>query len=281
MADLVRRTLAIGLLALAACDGSARHPDASAPQFQRVVSVRVDAPSGGAPTVSIWAFRATLTGLLPGDDLLAVVDPLVAPQPETRCELRDVAGPVRALRGRDGAVDLKALPGVGLDLDGGLVLRPSSRVYPQLGEVVGGVIGEAGPVTLISIPERLTFSVGDARESIPMPELPRLLDQDGNVLAAGSRLDGRGDLMLSVGGPPRSFVEIRPFGAPTAIACPAGPDGRVTVPRDMLERLMVVSGHVPVSFEAVWRESRMVHAGGQPTRLSFEARSSAVLDLRP
>jgi hypothetical protein len=31
----------------------------------------------------------------------------------------------------------------------------------------------------------------------------------------------------------------------------------------------------------VWRENRLVQAGGEAVRVSFEARSSTVLELRP
>ena len=50
---------------------------------------------------------------------------------------------------------------------------------------------------------------------------------------------------------------------------------------DLLTKLVATAGRAPVSFEAVWRESRLVKAGSETTRVSFEARSSAVLDLQP
>ena len=117
----------------------------------------------------------------------------------------------------------------------------------------------------------------EARIPLAFPDFPKLVDQNGEALVAGTRLDPTRDLQLTVS-PAHSFLEIRPFGASRFIACPAGPGGRVVVPRDLLEKLTSTSGHVAVSFEAVWRDSRVV--GNQATRLSIEARSSAVLDLR-
>jgi len=91
----------------------------------------------------------------------------------------------------------------------------------------------------------------------------------------------KGDLVLRVSGPARTFLEIRPFGAPSAIACAVTSGGWVVVPHDLLAKLVATAGRAPVSFEAVWRESRLVQAGSETTRVSFEARSSAVLELRP
>jgi hypothetical protein len=53
------------------------------------------------------------------------------------------------------------------------------------------------------------------------------------------------------------------------------------VPYDLLVKLVASAGRAPVSFEAVWRESRLVPGGNEAVRVSFEARSSAVLELRP
>jgi hypothetical protein len=157
---------------------------------------------------------------------------------------------------------------------------------------VGGVIDEAGPIDLGALPEAISVVVpgpeGDARAHMDVPGVPRILDAAGEPLTAASRLDPASDLALTVVGPARSFLEIRPFGSSVAIACPlaAGGSGRVLVPRELMDRLMAQSGRVPVSFEAVWRDSRLLPAaasalsGAQSTRLSLEARSSAVLDLR-
>jgi hypothetical protein len=239
----------------------------------------VDAPSGGAPTVSVLAFRATVTGL--SGDVLGVIDPLVAAAPD-RCELRDVATAARDLRAQGGTVDLEELSNVSLLLGTeGATLKPAPRVYPQLAAAVGGVIGEAGPLDLPSLPESIDVALPgeDERVSLAIQGVPRLIDQSGEALVAKTRLDPTRDLQLTIAGPARSFLEIRPFGASRYIACPANAAGRVVVPRDMLEKLTATSGHVAVSFEAVWRDGRTV-AGSQVTHLTIETRSSAVLDLR-
>jgi hypothetical protein len=289
------------------------------------VSVRLDAPTGGAGalsslSVSVLAFRATSTGLS-ASEVLSAVDPLVALPPEGRCEMRDVAGAARAVRAQGGAIELEELADVQVSLGGAspggassgsaspggaspgslsaTVLRPAPRVYPQLAAVVGGVIGEAGPIEVASLPERISLAFVDAAASatattqthLPVPALPRVLDQDGNPLASGGRIDITGDLPLAVTGPARSFLEIRPFGAPIAIACAVAATGRVLVPYDLMERLRAASGRVPVSFEAVFRQTHSLAPGAAgagagptapgPVQISLEARSSAVLELRP
>jgi hypothetical protein len=280
---LSRSLLLGGALLALGCDPiqpAGRDASAPAPRTSQV-SVRIDAPGGGTPSVSVLAFRASVTGPRSGADVLDVIDPLVAAAP-SRCELFDVGKAARALRAQGGTIDLEELASVSLALghDSETVLRPAPRVYPQLDKAVGGVISEAGPFDLGALPESLELGLpGDeARLPLAFPEFPRLIDQNGELLAAGTRLDPARDLQLTVAGPAHSFLEIRPFGASRFIACPAGPGGRVVVPRDLLEKLTATSGHVAVSFEAVWRDSRVV--GGQATRLSIEARSSAVLDLR-
>jgi hypothetical protein len=54
----------------------------------------------------------------------------------------------------------------------------------------------------------------------------------------------------------------------------------VVVQRELLDKV-VPAGHVPVKFEAVWRDTTLVPGGvgGQTARLSLETRSSTDLDL--
>jgi hypothetical protein len=272
------------------CDPTPGRRDASVPLSQRVseVSVRIDASGGGAPAVSILAYRASVTGVSPGE-VLGVVDPLMAPAPEKalspdgRCEVRDVASAARNLRAQGGAVELEELADVSLAIgDEAQQLVPAARVYPQLASTVGGVIGEAGPLDLVALPAAVTVSLpGTAPSRLALPGLPRILDSAGEPLSASSRLGT--DLVLTVTGPDRTFVEVRPFGASLALACSAGASGRLVVPRELVTRVM--PGQVPVSFEAVWRdEGRTVTLpqgqGVQSAHLSLEARSSTVLDLR-
>jgi hypothetical protein len=269
--------LLLGTVLAFGCDPVPAHPDASLPS-QRVgeVAVRIDGPSGGAAALSVLAFRASVTGARPSD-VLGTIDPLWAPAPD-RCELRDVA----ALRVSGGTIDLEELPNVSVTLSAeDAPLRPAPRNYPPLAASVGGVIGEASPVELESLPEAIDVSLAGEANRVPLPlqEMPKLLDQNGDTLVAKTRLDPGHDLQLTVSGPARSFLEIRPFGASRYIACPAGVGGRVVVPGELLQKLTGSTGNAAVSFEAVWRDSRML-SGAQPTRLSIEARSSALLDLR-
>jgi hypothetical protein len=267
-------------LAVGCTDLPPRGVDAAAPREKVAqVLVRVEAPSGGAPAISVLAFRATVTGS--STDVLGVIDPLVAPAPG-RCDLYDVAASTRALRAQGGTVDLEELSNVSLAVGAdGAALRPTPRTYPQLAAAVGGVIGEAGPLDLPALPESIDVALPGEQTPVALAieGVPRLLDQNGEALAAKTRLDRTRDLQLTIAGPARSFLEIRPFGASRYLACPAGPGGQVTVPRELLEKLTTSGGHGAVSFEAVWRDGRTL-TGTVPTRLSIETRSSAVLDLR-
>jgi hypothetical protein len=269
------------------CDSASHGRDASPSASQRLsqISVRLDLPSGSAPSVSVLAFRAETTDM-PASDVLAAVDPLVTPAPESSCELRDVGGSARALRAQGGAVSLQELGGVSLQITSQEILRPFPRVYPPLAEVVGGVIAEAGPYDLDQVPEEFTITVPVGLDEIASyrlaaPAAPSVTDSNDQPLEARTSVSIRGDLVLRVSGPPRTFLEIRPFGAPSAIACAVTSGGWVVVPHDLLAKLVASAGRAPVSFEAVWRESRQAPAGSEAPRVSFEARSSAVLELKP
>ena len=271
----------------AGCDTATHGKDASPASSQRLaqVSVRLDYPSGGAPAVSVLAFRAEAIDM-PSSEVLGAVDPLVAPAPESACELRDVAGSARALRAQGGALNLQELGGVSLQVASDAALRPAPRVYPPLADVVGGVIAEAGPLDLGSVPDTFILAVptradDHATLELAVPAAPAISDGADSPLDTRTSMSMKGDLVLRVSGPPRTFLEIRPFGAPSAIACAATTGGWVVVPHDLLAKLVASAGRAPVSFEAVWRESRLLQAGGETTRVSFEARSSAVLELRP
>jgi hypothetical protein len=269
-----------------ACDAATHGKDASPSSSQRLaqVSVRLDLPSESAPAVSLLAFRAEAIDLAAAD-VLGAVDPLVAPSPESSCELRDVAGSARALRAQGGAVNLEELGGVSLAVGPDETLQPEPRVYPPLADVVSGVIAEAGPYDLEQVPAAFTLSLPGRTEAassrLAVPAAPSVSDGNGAPLDAHTSLSMKGDLVLRVSGPPRTFLEIRPFGAPSAIACAVTSAGWVVVPHDLLAKLVATAGRAPASFEAVWRETRLVPAGGETTRVTFEARSSAVLELRP
>ncbi len=294
----------------AACDTTPRGRDAAAQTGQRIaeVFVRLDGPNGGSPSVSVRAFRATVNGASP-DEVLAAIDALVTQPPEGACALRDVAGAARALGAQGGQVELDALSGLSielgqpvgntLDVSEGLVLRPTPRVYANLASSVGGVVSEAeaGPLDLETLPTVL--SLGDAIGRFPIPAMPRLGIATVEAGLLPSKVSIANDLSLSVTGPAQHtglalFVELRPFGATWALACPLVPQPgsgvpqaingageRVVVPVSWLARLADLK--VPVSIEAVARESQAVQigTGGASVRLTLEVRSSSVVELVP
>lgn len=268
------------------CESANRGKDASPISSQRMsqVSVRLDMPSGGAPSVSVLAFRAEAVDM-PTTDVLGAVDPLVAAPPESACELRDVAGTARMVRAQGGLLNLEELSGVSVQAGDGDALKPAPRVYPPLADVVSGVIAEAGPKDLAEVPQSIDLTVPtqgpDADLKLGLPKALSITDGNEKPLDGRTPLTMKGDLVLRVSGPPRTFLEVRPFGAPSAIACAVSSSGWVVVPYDLLVKLVASAGRAPVSFEAVWRENRLVPAGTEAVRVSFEARSSAVLELRP
>src|SRR5262245_30668830 len=87
----------LGLAAVAGCEERPEARDA-APQTHRFseVAVRLDSANGGTPSVSVLAYRASTSGV-GAEEVLSVVDPVVADPPETGCALRDVAGTARTL----------------------------------------------------------------------------------------------------------------------------------------------------------------------------------------
>jgi hypothetical protein len=279
--------LALALGAGLGCESGSHGKDAAPTTSQQMaqVAVRMDLPSGGAPSVSVLAFRAEAVDVATAD-VLGAVDPLVVAAPESSCELRDVGGAARMMRTQGGSVNLQELSGVTLQVSADESLHPAPRVYPPLADVVGGVIAEAGPLDLGQLPEALTLAIATLKDEraavrLSLPNAPSVSDSSETLLDAHTAMSMKGDLVLRVSGPPRTFLEIRPFGAPSAIACAVSSGGWVVVPHDLLTKLVATAGHAPVSFEAVWRENRTVQAGSETMRISFEARSSAVLELRP
>ncbi len=89
------------------------------------VSVRLDLPSGGAPSVSVLAFRAEAIDMA-HVRRLGRVDPLVSPAPDSACELRDVAGTARMVRAQGGSLNLEELGGVALQVADGRAAAPSA-----------------------------------------------------------------------------------------------------------------------------------------------------------
>lgn len=269
------------------CDSGQHGKDASAATSQHFaqVSVRLDYPSGSAAAVSLLAFRAEAIDVQSAD-ILGAVDPLVAPAPESACEIRDVAGTARTLRAQGGTVNLQELGGVSLAIADGEELRAGPRVYPPRADVVAGVIAEAGPLDLGQVPQIFTLALPGRNEqpsrlALAVPAAASIFDADAAPLDTRTSMSIKSDLVLRVAGLARTFLEIRPFGAPSAIACAVSTGGWVVVPHDLLAKLVATAGRAPVSFEAVWRENRLIQAGTETLRISFETRSSAVVDLRP
>jgi hypothetical protein len=274
-----------GALALG-CDSGTHGKDASPTTSQRIsqISVRMDLPSGGLPSLSVLAFRAEAIDVAAAD-VLGAVDPLVAPPPEAACELRDATGGARVVRSQGGVINLEELGGVSLQAGGAQPLRLAPRVYPTRADVVSGVIAEAGPLDLSEVPESIGLVVpgqgSDALVNLTPPTTVSVADGNENPLDGRTQFTLKGDLVLRVVGPSGTYLEARPFGAPSAIACPVASDGWVVIPYDLLVKVSAAAGRAPFSIEAVWRESRLVPAGNEAVRVSFEARSSALLELRP
>jgi hypothetical protein len=263
-----------GALAVAACDSTPRGRDAAAPgQKTAEVAVRFELVGDAPPSASMLAYRAQASGI-GTDDVLNIVDPLTAPAPEGTCAFRDVAGSARALGALGGRVDLEALPGWHLELGANRgSLAPTPRVYPDVAAVVGGVVAEAGPISLenaegfldADATMALVDSVGN-QVSFTAPARPQLVGPEGGYLPASSILPATGDLVFGLQGTQTTFLELRPYGATWALSCPVvlseGGRGRVIV------RAPEVASH-PTTL------------GSTTVRLTVEVRSSSVVELRP
>jgi hypothetical protein len=285
---------ALFCVALAACDATpkGREPRAPEPQRLAAVSVRVDLPAGGTPSVSVLAYRAAAVGIA-SSDVLGLVDPLVASPPEQGCELRDMADAARAVRLQGSTLELEEIGLLSVDA----ILGPAApnaptlsllpRVFTDYGAGVSGAISEAGPIEVGSIRRSLAFvgrnpAATAARVEYALPtEALSLSAADGTALMSPLS-HGSGDLVLSLTGPARSFVEARPFGSTLMVSCaPQGGQGRIVIPAELVSRLARAGGRVPVSFDAVWRETRGAEFSGRPIRLALEIRASTALELKP
>jgi hypothetical protein len=294
---LLAAALAVG------CDGGARPPDASAlpSALTAEVSVRFDVSPQRPATISVLAFRAAIAGI-DRADVLGVVDPLAALEPERDCALRDVDAAANALLTRGGSIELQELTGIGVGVAGGnTLMRPFPRLYPDVAAVVGGVVSEAGPMPLSPLPERLHLLT--AASELPIDELivppaGRIVSVNGVASVPGTRFETPTEtahgLTITVAGGPGTTVEIRPFGATVAVACALGPaalpETTITVPRALLAHLFrgklpaTAAGGavtVPASLDAVRRTRVRSALVGVPTRLSVEVRSSTTVELRP
>lgn len=241
--------------------------------------LRLDAPSGGLPSASLVAFKARVIGI-DAEQVAGAVDPLMVAGPDTKCALRQVDETIRLLRDARGAVELEGLARFQIELGPTSALKPVPRVFPDLASVVTGVVAEAGPEDLLELPQSLTLkpeSGGDV--VLQLPVLPQVQTPDGTLVRSGAKFSVRTDMHLNVAGAKGSYVELRPFGATTWAACPVGAEGRVTIPADLLSKLVGTATSLPVSLDVVWRNRRLVQIGGESVRLSLETRASALVEV--
>jgi len=241
--------------------------------------LRLDAPSGGLPSASLVAFKARVIGI-DADQVAGAVDPLMVAGPDTKCALRQVDETIRILREAHGAVELEGLSRFQIELGPTSALRPVPRVYPDLASVVTGVVAEAGPEDLLEMPQSLTLKPESGSDVVlQLPALPKVQAPDGTLVGSGAKFSARTDLHLNVSGAKGSYVELRPFGATTWAACPVGSEGQVTIPADVLNKLVSTASSIPVSLDVVWRNRRVVQIGGESVRLSLETRASALVEV--
>jgi hypothetical protein len=187
--------------------------------------------------------------------------------------------------------------GIGGSGDTARLARPFPRLYPDVATVVGGVVAETTPLTIDSLPERLSLLTADSElaiEEIAVPSAARVISVNGLLLVPGLRLETSEGLVVGLSGGAGTTLEIRPFGATVALACALGPaigaqENVIIVPRVQLGRLFgdqkpaPAGGKLtlPASFDVVKRNRVMNALMGVPTRLSVEVRSSTTVELVP
>lgn len=288
--------VAAGMLA-AGCDGGAHAPDAQTAisATSAELSIRFDVTGEKPPTVSVLGFRAATSGP-DGEDVLGLVDPLSAAAPDQGCVLRDVDEATSALGARGSSIDLEELSGVGVGFGPGdptlPLLRPFPRVFPDVAGVVGGVVAEAGPQPLATMPEHVSLYSADSELAIAelsVPALPHLTTVNGIAPIAGARVETSSGLALSLGAAAGAVVELRPFGATVAVTCTvptnASTEAIVVIPRALLVHLLHTPSGAPNGVATSIEVARRIQireplaAGG--ARVSVEVRSALALELRP
>ena len=251
------------LLVSAGCDFSPRPARDASTQPQRLaeVAIRVDAPNGGPPSVSVLAYRAAVSGVAVDDDALGIVDPLVAPAPEVGCARarRGRGGPGGRRPRRQGRARIAGRPAAGprRGTRPCAPCRACTRIWPRRwagssarpARRPGGGPADPGPARRAQ--SRAASPVAE------LPVLPRLFDLEGSALAANPTFAVR------PGSGPRARAHRpgqhlrraaalrRHLGAGLRPRRPAG--DRVIVPAAELGRLAEL--RVPVSLEAVARET--------------------------
>lgn len=300
---------AVALLALGACDGPPVAADVTTPQSERMVAVslRLDSSPEVPASLTVLAFRAAVTGV-PARDVLSLVDPLSSPAPERACVLRDLDRMSAELESRGSSIELEELTGVSIGVaNGGAAgpwVRPAPRLYPDVTAVISGVVGEAGPVLLQSLPQRIRVTTTDGSLGLAqgtadeidadVPAAARLVELNGVTPSAGIRVEARADLVLTMADADPATLELRPLGGTVALVCPLRAQPVVTsgstagqtaiVSRNVLTALLARSGAaagapVAAALDIVRRsESRLPSSGG---RVSVESRTSTLVELRP
>ena len=319
MRPLAHSIATAALLVGAACDSTPRGRDASAgSQKIAEVAVRFEVAGDAAPSVSMLAYQAAISGS-GTDDILSVVDPLTAPAPEGYCSRRDVAGPARALGAAGGKVELEALAGWRLDLGDGRALDASPRVFPDIASVVGGVVAELGPIGLRSASRGLGLAgdeglpsdsavptwtwpaglalidAGGGRVGLNPPRPIPLIGPQGTLLPANSTISislaatATGDLVFGLVGAGeatgpaalrRAAAVRRHLGAVVPGRDRAASRDYVVVPAAELGRL-AGRGFRSRSKRSRARAVDSSRDGGAPVRLTLEVRASSVVELRP
>lgn len=272
--------LSLAALALAGCAVESRSPDAipATRALASEIAVHIDETSNGN-TVRVLAWTATLDGVS-RLEALGVVDPLAAMAPEQTCELQDVDRAASEVSARGGAIDLQEFGGLELVLGAGQgVLRPSPRLFPDVAAGVAGVVGEAGPFSLATVPAQIT--VRGIEDALTVPSGLRLGTVNGLQPTTGAHLDCSGGLFVSVPEGRGSTFEIRPYGSTQALACPVSDQGTVSIPRQTLLRLAGKPGAFAASLETVQRSRTQLVIGARPATLQIEVRSAVPMELRP
>ena len=300
----VASRLALGLLASAAwgCDGTPPAMDAatSTSEHLSAISLRVDALPDKQPTLSVLGFRATFSGV-PAGDVLGLVDPLSGASPARDCQLRDIDSAAAALAATGKGIELEELSGVGVSMiNAATTFRTSPRLFPDVAPAIGGVVSEAGPISLSDWPALVRVAGGSdaAGRTFAVPSPGRVATVNGTAPIANSSVVVAGDLNLTfvAAGAGENTVELRPFGATVALICrlpasskPAADPATVdtlafVVSRPLLRSLVTAAGGatdgaMAASLDVVRRPEG--DATVADTHVAVEARTSILVELHP
>jgi hypothetical protein len=237
---------------------------------------------------------------------LGLVDPLSGSSPARDCQLRDIDSAAAALAATGDGIELEELSGIGIAMtDATTAIRTSPRLFPDVAPAIGGVVSEAGPVSLAAWPAQFRIANGASGEatghSFAVPSPGRVTTVNGAIPVANTSIAVSGDLNLGflAGGPGENTVELRPFGATVALICrlpsssfatkPAADPGAgealsFVVSRPLIRALVAAAGAAPTSPVAASLDV-VRRPGGDvalaDTRVVVEARTSILVELHP